>query len=640
MTAAADFQPETDAPENPEVVENETTAAADAADVENADASAPAEDTADAPEAESPESDAPEADAPEADAPEAEAADSADSAATEESPEADAPADAEGSSAAESPEAADAVESDGSAEADVPEDSEAAADADVSADVDASPDADVSADVDASPDAEASAQVDHDAEVAPDAAADAAAEVADIEVVEVDVVEVVDDSGVVAVEVVEVVVEAAPSAPAPVPSAPPRSAPAPSPAASSDEPWGRVDADGTVSVREAGGWRVVGQYPDGSPEEALAYFERKYNDLAGEVGLLEVRHRRGGASASDLRSTARTINGKLEGAAAVGDLASLVARIAALTEALAAESETEAAAAREAVDEAVKARTELVEKAEALAARDPRTVQWKQATTELNSLFDQWQSQQQNGPRLPKSTAQQLWKRFRDARATVDKHRRAFYAELDEAHKGVRDRKTRLVEKAEALASKGEDGIPAYRELLDQWKTAGRAGKKVDDALWARFKAAGDALYGARIEREAADAEASREKIDLKRALLEEAKVVADERDIAKARATLTGVQRRWDEVGRIFPRDAERALDDELRRIETALRSREEADWKRNDPEQKARANDMTRQLTDAIQKLEDELEAAKKSGDKKAIANATDALEARRAWLKALGG
>ncbi|WP_420488852.1 DUF349 domain-containing protein [Microbacterium cremeum] len=408
----------------------------------------------------------------------------------------------------------------------------------------------------------------------------------------------------------------------------------------SDEPWGRVDDDGTVSVREAGGWRVVGQYPDGSPEEALAYFERKYADLAGEVTLLEVRHRRGGATASDLRTTARALQAKIEGAAAVGDLAGLETRIAALTETLSAESATEAAAARQAVDDAVKARTELVEKAEALAARDPRSVQWKQATADLNALFDQWQSQQQHGPRLPKSTAQQLWKRFRDARATVDKHRRAFYAELDEAHKGVRDRKTRLVEKAEALAPKGEDGIPAYRELLDQWKTAGRAGKKVDDALWARFKAAGDALYGARIEREAADAEASREKIEAKRALLEQAKAVADERDLAKARSLLTNVQRQWDDIGRIFPRDAERALDDELRKIEQALRSREETDWKRNDPETKARANDMTRQLMDSIQKLEDELEAAKKSGDKKAIATATEALEARKSWLSALGG
>ena len=276
-----------------------------------------------------------------------------------------------------------------------------------------------------------------------------------------------------------------------------------------------------MSVREADGWRVVGQYPDGTADEALAYYRRKFSDLASEVALLEVRHRRGGAPAADLRATAKALHAKLQDAAAVGNLAALDARVLALTGELTEASATEAAASRQAVDDAVRARTELVEKAEALAARDPRSVQWKQASADLTSLFDQWQSQQQNGPRLPKSTGQQLWKRFRDARATVDKHRREFYAELDEAHKSVRDQKARLVEKAEALAPKGEDGIATYRELLDQWKTAGRAGKKADDALWARFKAAGDALYGARGEREAADAEASREKIDAKRALLD-----------------------------------------------------------------------------------------------------------------------
>ena len=412
------------------------------------------------------------------------------------------------------------------------------------------------------------------------------------------------------------------------------------PAAAETEPWGRVDEDGTVSVREADGWRVVGQYPDGSADEALAYYRRKFSDLASEVALLEVRHRRGGASPSDLRATARTLHAKLQGAAAVGNLAALDARVLALTGALAAASETEAAASRQAVDEAVRARTELVEKAEALAARDPRSVQWKQASAELTSLFDQWQAQQQNGPRLPKSTGQQLWKRFRDARATVDKHRREFYAELDEAHRTVRDQKLRLVEKAEALAPKGEDGIAAYRELLDQWKAAGRAGKKADDALWARFKAAGDALYSARGEREAAENEASREKIEQKRALLDEARVIADEPDIVKARTALTAIQRQWDDIGRIFPRDKERALDDDLRKIEQSLRGREENDWKRNNPETKARANEMTRQLTEAIQKLEDELAAAKKSGDKAKIAKATEALDARRAWLTALGG
>lgn len=406
------------------------------------------------------------------------------------------------------------------------------------------------------------------------------------------------------------------------------------------EPWGRVDEDGTVSVREGAEWRVVGQYPDGSAEEALAYYERKYNDLAGEVTLLEVRHRRGGASASDLRSTASTLRGKVAGAAAVGDLASLDARLEALVGQLSAATETEAAAAREAVDAAIAQRTALVEQAEALAARDPKTVQWRQAGAEMSGLFDQWQAQQQNGPRLPKSLAQQLWKRFRDARGTVDKHRREFYAELDETHKSARDAKTRLVEKAEALAPRGEDGIGAYRDLLDQWKGAGRAGKKVDDALWARFKAAGDALYGARAERETVEAEESREKIEQKRALLVEAAAVADEQNLPAARTLLTGIQRRWDEIGRIFPRDKERALDDDLRKIEQALRAREDADWKRNNPETKARANDMTRQLTEAIEKLESELAAAQASGDKAAIAQATEALEARKTWLRALGG
>ncbi|MEV7875519.1 DUF349 domain-containing protein [Microbacterium sp. NPDC089188] len=406
------------------------------------------------------------------------------------------------------------------------------------------------------------------------------------------------------------------------------------------QPWGRVDDEGTVSVREGDGWRVVGQYPDGTPAEALAYFQRKFADLAGEVTLLETRHRRGGASASDLRSTAKTLRAKLDGAAAVGDLGALLGRVDALTAELAEASETEAVANKQASEEAVRERTAIVEEAEALAARDPQSVQWKQMTADMAALFDRWQAHQQNGPRLSKSTAQQLWRRFRDARATVDRHRREFFSSLDETHKAAREAKTRLVERAEALAPRGEDGIGAYRDLLDAWKASGRAGRKVDDALWARFKAAGDALYGARIERETADAEASKEKIEQKRALLEQAAPIVDEKNLATARQKLTAIQRQWDEIGRIFPRDKERTLDDELRKIEQSVRTREDADWKRNDPEQKARANDMTRQLTDAIDKLEAEVAEAEARGDKRAAAQASEALEARRTWLRALGG
>jgi len=424
----------------------------------------------------------------------------------------------------------------------------------------------------------------------------------------------------------------------PTPAAAP-AAPAAAPSSDGTE-WGRVSEDGTVEVREGDAWRVVGQYPDGTPEEALAYFVRKYDDIAFKVRALEQRHQAGGAAASDLVKQAGHVLAEATDAAAVGDLAGLRERLNALTASLSEATAQEAAQAKALVDQAIAERTALVERAEEIAARDLSKVQWKQVTAELGELFDAWQAQQQNGPRLSKGVSQQLWKRFRDARGTVDKARRAFYSELDDTHKTARDAKTRLVERAEALAPRGVDGIASYRNLLDEWKAAGRAGRKADDALWARFKAAGDALYSARAEQSAAEEAESGPKIEARQALLEEAKAVADESNIKSARAMLTRIQRQWDEIGRISPREKERALDDRLRVIEQALKAREEVDWKKNNPETKARANDMSSQLLEAIEKLEAELAAAEKSGDKKAATAAADALEARRTWLNALGG
>ena len=43
-----------------------------------------------------------------------------------------------------------------------------------------------------------------------------------------------------------------------------------------NDPWGRVDDDGTVYVRTAEGEREVGSWQAGSPAEALAFFKRKF----------------------------------------------------------------------------------------------------------------------------------------------------------------------------------------------------------------------------------------------------------------------------------------------------------------------------------------------------------------------------
>lgn len=400
--------------------------------------------------------------------------------------------------------------------------------------------------------------------------------------------------------------------------------------------WGRVDETGTVYVTDRGTERAVGQYPDGTPDEALAYFTRKFTELEGQVRLLEQRAR-AGAPAADVAKTVAALTDALESAAAVGDLEALRTRVAALSTTVEKLTEAQQAEAAAAVEAAIAERLAIVEAAEALAAKDPQSIQWKQATAELEALFARWKDHQQNGPRIPKKQADDLWKRFRAARSTVDTHRRSFFAGLDAEHKEVRARKQALVEKAVALASQGAAGIPAYRRLLDEWKTAGRAGKKVDDALWEQFKAAGDALYSAKAEVDARENEEFAGNLQVKLALLEEAAPLLTATDRVQARAALTSIQRRWEAAGKV-PRDQVRVVEDRLRQIELAVKKLEEDHWNRTDPEKKARSEGLAAQLEQAIAGLEADLAAATAAKDARRIAEVTEALEARRAWLSAV--
>ena len=67
-------------------------------------------------------------------------------------------------------------------------------------------------------------------------------------------------------------------------------------------------------------------------------------------------------------------------------------------------------------------------------------------------------------------------------------------------------------------------------------------------------------------------------------------------------------------------------------------MRKLDEDHWQRSNPERQERSDGFLGQLTEAIAKLESELAAAKAGGDKKKIAEAQEALDARKAWLGAL--
>lgn len=402
------------------------------------------------------------------------------------------------------------------------------------------------------------------------------------------------------------------------------------------ESWGRVDENNTVFVRDGGSERAVGAYPDVSAEEALAYFVRKYDDLAGQVSLLEQRIRRGTAG-SEATSAANHLAEALQSPNAVGDLASLRLRVSKLVEQTQSLAEAQQADRLAARAEAQTARTNIVERAEALAQQDLSSVQWKQLSAQFDALFAEWQSAQKSGPQLPKSEAEALWKRFRKARQTVDAARRTYFAQLDASNKDVKAKKQQLIREAEALASQGASAVPAYRALLEKWKQAGHASRKIDDQLWSQFKAAGDVLFSAKS---AEDAELDVEyaaNLAQKQELLSEYSSLLKQNDVAAAREQLLALQKRWDSIGKV-PRSAMRETAAQLKKIEDHVRSLADAEWAASNPETTARAEGLRAQIEESLAELDAEIQSARAQGDQKAEAKAQAARDMQQSWLEAL--
>jgi len=429
-----------------------------------------------------------------------------------------------------------------------------------------------------------------------------------------------------------------PGAAATAPAAPILAAPPLDPvAAAAAAQFGRVADDGTVYVREAEDERVVGQVPGVDADEALSLYVRRFLDLEAKIALFETRLSATDLAVKEIDQTVAKLTEELAAPAAVGDLDALRVRLDALR-VIAAErraaADAERAAAREA---ALAARTSLVEQAEQIAGTDPSKVQWRPAGDQLRILLDQWKDAQRNGPRLDRASEESLWKRFSHARTTFDRERRHFFAELEASNASARTAKENLVAEAESLATSTDWGPTsgAFRDLMTQWKAAGRASRPVDDALWARFRAAQDAFFAARdAAATVTDAEYSAN-LAVKEALLAEAEALVPVRNLAAAKSALRSIQERWEAAGKV-PRGDIQRVEARLRAAEQAVRDADDAQWKRTNPETRARAEGAAAQLEQVIAGLEADLARATATGDQRKVAEAQAALDARRAWLE----
>lgn len=396
----------------------------------------------------------------------------------------------------------------------------------------------------------------------------------------------------------------------------------------SSDPWGRVDETGTVYVRTADGEEVVGSWQAGSPDEALAYFERKYEGLVVEIGLLERRVRTTDLSTKDATAAIEHLREQVDAHHAVGDLAALTERLDKLAGTVEARRQERRAAKAKQAEEARSAKEALVAEAEELAQSE----QWRASGERLRALVDTWKGL----PRLDRKSDDELWHRFSHARSAFSKRRKAHFAALDAQREEARQRKVKLVAEAEALSGSRDWGPTAakYRDLMQEWKAAGRAQREHEDDLWQRFRGAQDVFFQARGEVFAERDAEQRENLARKEELAAEAEKLLPITDLKAARAAFRGVNERWDAVGHV-PRDARPRVEGRMQAVERALMEAEETEWRRTNPEARARAAGLTGQLQDAVDKLREQADKARAAGNTAKAEKLEKELAGRQALL-----
>lgn len=389
--------------------------------------------------------------------------------------------------------------------------------------------------------------------------------------------------------------------------------------------WGRVAEDGTVYVRTADGERAVGSWQAGSPEEGLALFVRRFEQLSTEVSLLEQRLRAGAGDPNAVRQSAQRLKGTVPTAAAVGDLAGLEARIDGLLERT--EEAAEQARARKAEARALAAeqKAALAEEAEKLAVSS----EWRAAGERLRTLGEDWKRL----PHLEKKADDELWQRVAAARKRFAERRTAHFAALEEQRGVSKARKERLIEQAESLQGSTDWKATAdrFKQLMTEWKTAGRAPREVEDQLWSRFKAAQDVFFQARSAAFAEQDEELRGNQKVKEEILAEAEQIDPAAGLDKAKSRLRTLQQRWEAAGKV-PRDVLRSLEARMAAVEEKVRAADGARFAR--PEE----SPFLVRLREKVAELEVKLDKARAAG--RPTEELEAALTTQRQWLEQAGG
>lgn len=373
--------------------------------------------------------------------------------------------------------------------------------------------------------------------------------------------------------------------------------------------FGHALEDGTVFILIDGNPRQVGQFTAGDATQALAFYTTRYENLLADAKLVLERLKAGVGSISGAREMAVKLKSQFDEPNVVGDLAVfsvLATEILLLADAVSAERNASRALAREA---AQLRKEEIAKEAEALATSN----KWKATQTRFEELMAEWK-------RLPRTTKQAdeaLWVRFKNARWTFDRARRAHFAEISKVSAESKATKTAIIEEAKRLATSTDwvKTAKRFQELLNLWKAAPRGNQKDEQKLWNQFREAQNAFYEARSKALEGQETEQLANLEKKNALLARAEELVPVTDHKKARQAFKKILDEWSKIGHV-PRRNIKEIEARLSAVENAIKEAELEEWRKSDPNRKAFAASTASKFQENLDRLEKELELARSSG------------------------
>lgn len=200
---------------------------------------------------------------------------------------------------------------------------------------------------------------------------------------------------------------------------------------------------------------------------------------------------------------------------------------------------------------------QLIEQAKALATVEDVI----EAGRKLQILHNEWR---ETGP-VAKELREEIWAEFKEASTVVNKRHQEYFDSRREKEQEFEQAKTLLCEQAEAINPENIKGFSAWdkateqiKELQAKWKELGPAPRKVNNALFARFRAACDKFFEKKAEYYKSIKTEHRENYARKEALCVQAEEMLAKIDEPGSREKVQALQAEWKTIGPVERRNSD----------------------------------------------------------------------------------